>query len=115
MATTGELSEFMYNEDMSGGNHSLLGIGFIQASIGGGIRSSSSTSYLAHANSRPNLSMVLINATVLNLLQSGTKGALKSFRSVQFSNSPGMRFITFGILNDDLPVGYLLAAILSTR
>jgi len=30
----------------------------------------------------------LINATVVKLLQSGTKDALKSFRSVQFSSSP---------------------------
>ena len=102
MATTGQLSEFPYNEDMSGGDHSLLGIGFAQSSVGGGVRSSSSTSYLAHANSRPNL-MVLIDATVIKLLQSGTKGALKAFRSVQFSSSPGMQLITFRILNDNLP------------
>jgi choline dehydrogenase-like flavoprotein len=90
MATTRQLAEFPYNEDTSGGDHSLLGIGFLQSSIGGGVRSSSSTSYLANANSRPNLT-VLINATVMKLLQSGTKGALKSFRSVQFSGSPGMQ------------------------
>jgi choline dehydrogenase len=89
MATTEQLSEFPYNEDTSGGDHSLLGIGFVQSSIGGGVRSSSSTSYLADANSRPNLT-VLINATVVKLLQSGTKGGLKSFQSVQFSSSPGM-------------------------
>jgi len=88
MATTGQLPEFPYNQDLSGGDHSMLGIGFIQLSVGGGVRSSSSTSYLANANSRPNLT-VLINATVLKLLQSGTKGALKSFRKVQFSSSPG--------------------------
>ncbi|KIM43770.1 GMC oxidoreductase [Hebeloma cylindrosporum] len=87
MATTGQLPEFPYNEDTSGGDHSLLGIGFVQSSIGKGVRSSSSTSYLANANSRPNLT-VLINATVVKLLQSGKKGALKSFRSVQFSSSP---------------------------
>jgi choline dehydrogenase len=85
MQTTGQLPEFPYNEDMSGGDHNLLGIGFMQSSIGGGVRSSSSTSYLANANSRPNLT-VLIHATVLKLLQSGTKGPLKSFRSVKFSS-----------------------------
>ena len=89
MATTGQLSEFPYNEDTSGGDRSLLGVGFIQSTVGGGVRSSSSTSYLATANSRPNLT-VLINATVGKLLQSGTKNALKCFRSVQFSSSPGM-------------------------
>ena len=98
MATTGQLSEFPYNEDTSGGDHSLLGIGFVQSSIGGGVRSSSSTSYLANANSRPNLT-VLINATVMKVLQSGTKDALKSFRSVQFSGLPGMQLLFLRIIN----------------
>jgi len=98
MATTGQLSEFPYNEDTSGGDHSLLGIGFVQSSIGGGVRSSSSTSYLANANRRPNLT-VLINATVMKVLQSGTKDALKSFRSVQFS---GMQPLFLRILNNSL-------------
>lgn len=102
MATTGQLSEFPYNEDTSGGDHSLLGIGFFQSSIGKGVRSSSSTSYLANANSRPNLT-VLINATVVKLLKTGTKGALKSFRGVQFSSSPGMQFFNLRILNNNLP------------
>jgi choline dehydrogenase len=104
MATTGQLSEFPYNEDMSGGDHSLLGIGFVQSSVGGGVRSSSSTSYLANANSRPNLT-VLINATVLKLLQSGTKDDLKSFRDVQFSSSPGMYLIPFRTIIKVLSAG----------
>ena len=102
MATTGQLSEFPYNEDTSGGDQSLLGIGFVQSSIGRGVRSSSSTSYLANANSRPNLT-VLINVTVMKLLQSGTKGALKSFRSVQFSSSPGMQPLFLRTLNNTFP------------
>ncbi|KAF9479148.1 alcohol oxidase [Pholiota conissans] len=87
--TTQELSaEFPYNQDMSGGSQSLLGIGWLQSSAGGGVRSSSSTSYLANANSRPNLT-VLIHATVTKLVQSGaTTAGLKSFRSVQFQVSP---------------------------
>ncbi|KAF9481638.1 alcohol oxidase [Pholiota conissans] len=69
--TTQELSaEFPYNQDMSGGSRSLLGIGWLQSSAGGGVRSSSSTSYLANANSRPNLT-VLIHATVTKLVQNG--------------------------------------------
>ncbi|KAF8963769.1 hypothetical protein BDZ97DRAFT_1919542 [Flammula alnicola] len=89
LATTQELAEFPYNEDMSGGSHSLLGVGFVQSSAGGGVRSSSSTTYLAQANGRPNLT-VLINATVLKLVQTGvTRTGLKSFRSVQFASSPG--------------------------
>ncbi|KDR74395.1 hypothetical protein GALMADRAFT_227454 [Galerina marginata CBS 339.88] len=39
----------------------ILGSGWVQSFIGGGVRSSSSTSYLRSANSRSNLS-VLINA-----------------------------------------------------
>ncbi|KAF8960730.1 hypothetical protein BDZ97DRAFT_1920807 [Flammula alnicola] len=90
LATTEQLSsEFPFNEDLSGGSHSILGLGFLQSTIGGGVRSSSSTSYLANANGRPNLT-VLINATVMKLLQTGTTSSgLKSFRSVQFTSSPG--------------------------
>ena len=81
---------FPFNEDTSGGDHSLLGIGFLQSSAGQGSRSSSSTSYLAQANSRPNLT-VLINTTVLKLLQSpqATSNAVPSFRKVQIAASPG--------------------------
>jgi choline dehydrogenase-like flavoprotein len=87
--TTQELSaEFPYNEDMSGGDQSLLGIGWLQSSAGHGVRSSSSTSYLANSNRRPNLT-VLIHATVTKLIQTGvTATGLKDFRSVQFQVSP---------------------------
>ncbi|KDR79239.1 hypothetical protein GALMADRAFT_223476 [Galerina marginata CBS 339.88] len=89
LATTKQLAEFPYNQDMSGGDQSLLGIGFLQSSAGGGVRSSSSTSYLANANKRPNLT-VIINATVMKLIQTGTTSkGLKSFRSVQFGSSLG--------------------------
>ncbi|PPQ80124.1 hypothetical protein CVT25_001423 [Psilocybe cyanescens] len=90
LAATRQLgSEFAFNEDMSGGDRSLLGIGFLQSSVGGGVRSSSSTSYLAKANERPNLT-VLINAVVMKVIQTGsTHSGLKSFRSVQFTASPG--------------------------
>ncbi|KAF8194150.1 aryl alcohol oxidase [Pholiota molesta] len=47
------LAEFPYNGDMSGGDHSLLGIGWLKSSMAGGVRSSSSTTYLAAANGRP--------------------------------------------------------------
>ncbi len=47
-----------------------------------GVRASSSTSYLAAANSRPNLT-VLINALVTKLLPTGTSGGLRSFRNVE--------------------------------
>ncbi|KDR79277.1 hypothetical protein GALMADRAFT_63161 [Galerina marginata CBS 339.88] len=87
-ATTQQLAEFPYNPDTSGGDNNLLGIGYLQSSAGGGIRSSSSTSYLAKANSRPNLT-VLVNATVIKLVHTGnsTLGA-PSFRGIQFVGSP---------------------------
>ncbi|KAF8971824.1 hypothetical protein BDZ97DRAFT_1693110 [Flammula alnicola] len=90
MATTGQLAEFPYNEDTSGGSQSLLGVGFVQSAAGGGIRSSSSTSYLAQANTRPGLT-VLINATVLKLLKTGTTAKGIQFLSVQFASGPGVK------------------------
>ncbi|PPQ71985.1 hypothetical protein CVT26_007141 [Gymnopilus dilepis] len=89
IATTQQLAEFPYNQDMSGGSHSLLGIGWLQSSAGGGVRSSSSTSYLANANSRPNLT-VLVGATVQKLVQTpSSSSSTKAFRSVQFGPSIG--------------------------
>ncbi|PPQ66925.1 hypothetical protein CVT26_010014 [Gymnopilus dilepis] len=89
MATTGELhSQFPYNEDISGGKQTLLGMGFAQSTAGNGVRSSSSTSYLAQANTRPNLTVV-INTTVTKLIQTGTSGSLKAFRSLSATSSPG--------------------------
>ncbi|KDR81186.1 hypothetical protein GALMADRAFT_61126 [Galerina marginata CBS 339.88] len=89
IATTQELAEFPFNQDTSGGDHSLLGIGYLQSSAGGGVRSSSATSYLALANGRPNLT-VLINAFVTKLVQTpATTSGTKAFRSVQFTSSPG--------------------------
>ncbi|KAF9479960.1 alcohol oxidase [Pholiota conissans] len=93
--TTQELEEFPYNEDTSGADHSLLGIGFIQSSIDRGVRSSSSTGYLAPANGRPNLT-VLINAHVLKVLKTGTK----AFRAVEFATSPGSAPITIQAKNE---------------
>ncbi|KAF5316717.1 hypothetical protein D9619_006567 [Psilocybe cf. subviscida] len=86
---TSQVPGFPFNKDTAGGDQSLLGIGWLQSSAGGGVRSSSSTSYLANANKRPNLT-VLINATVRKLVQTGNgKKGTKAFRSVQFSSTPG--------------------------
>lgn len=95
LEATTQLPEFPFNEDTSGGDHSLLGIGFLQSSAGHGSRSSSSTSYLANANGRPNLT-VLINATVLKLLQTGNGPLGKAFRSVQFQATPGTSAASHG-------------------
>ncbi|KAF8178724.1 hypothetical protein BJ912DRAFT_1063051 [Pholiota molesta] len=99
MQTTGQLAEFPYNEDMSGGSHSLLGVGFVQSAVGGGSRSSSSTSYLAQANSRPGLT-VLINATVLKLVKTGTSAKGIQFKSVQFASGPGVAATTVTANNE---------------
>lgn len=90
LEATKQLPEFPYNEDTSGGDHSPLGIGFLQSSAGGGARSSSSTSYLADADNRPGLTVV-INAIVTKLISTGngiTPGT-KAFRRVQFTAAPG--------------------------
>ncbi|KAF8164815.1 hypothetical protein B0H34DRAFT_647925 [Crassisporium funariophilum] len=85
IAATQQLSaEFPFNPDMGGGD--VRGIGWNQQSIGNGVRSSSSTSYLRNAINRPNLS-VLLNATVMKLLQTGTKKGLPDFSGVKFASS----------------------------
>ncbi|KAF5318063.1 hypothetical protein D9619_012083 [Psilocybe cf. subviscida] len=83
--TTQQLpNDFPWNKDMSGGDQSLLGFGAVKSSAGGGKRSSSSTTYLAAANSRTNLNVV-INATVMKLVQTGiTTAGLRKFTGVQF-------------------------------
>lgn len=65
----------------------MLGIGYAQSSMTGGARTSSSTSYLADANARPNLT-VLINAMVTKLLPTKTAATgVNSFLTVQFSDA----------------------------
>ncbi|KAJ7430455.1 alcohol oxidase [Mycena galericulata] len=77
--TTVELAaEFPFNEDMNSGYH--LGIGWGQATIKDGSRSSSATSYLApEFISRPNLH-VLLHAQTTRVLSNGSN----SFRTVEF-------------------------------
>ncbi|KAJ7708145.1 GMC oxidoreductase-domain-containing protein [Mycena rosella] len=76
--TTTESTEFPFNLDMNSGYQ--LGIGWGQATIKNGSRSSSATSYLApQFISRPNLH-VLLNARVTRVIQT-TAGA---FRTVEF-------------------------------
>ncbi|KAI9451426.1 aryl-alcohol-oxidase from pleurotus Eryingii [Lactarius psammicola] len=82
--TTTQLAEFPFNQDMNSGNP--LGIGWTQFSIGGGQRSSASTSYLTPVLSRSNLD-ILINTQVTKVVQTGTRGGLPIFRGVQFAQS----------------------------
>ncbi|KAF9061419.1 aryl-alcohol-oxidase from pleurotus Eryingii [Rhodocollybia butyracea] len=82
--TLSELSEeFPFNLDMNSGFQ--LGIGWVQATIGDGTRSSAGASYLGpQFISRPNLH-VLLNTRVLRMLETERL----SFRSVEFTQDAG--------------------------
>ena len=84
--TTRQLAEFPFLPDTSGGDNRLLGLGFLQSSAGGGIRSSSSTTYLANALGRSNL-VVLVNATVIKIIQTATSSGVPVMRGVQYIGS----------------------------
>jgi hypothetical protein len=87
IATTQQLAqEFPFNDDMSGISGQSIGVGWVQSSMSQGVRRSSSTTYLAASNSRPNLT-VLINAMVMKLLPSPSTSGLKAFRTVEFTDS----------------------------
>lgn len=86
IASTQETADFPFNQDMNGGD--VLGIGWQQATIGGGTRSSSATAYLEPALKRPNLD-VLINAQVTKLVQTGTRNGKPSFHTVEFAAKEG--------------------------
>ncbi|KAF5337359.1 hypothetical protein D9611_002938 [Ephemerocybe angulata] len=87
IATTRELSsEFPFNQDITSGN--VLGVTWVQSAIGGGKRSSSSTTYLASVKDRKNVD-VLVNAQVTKLLRTGTVGGKPSFKGVQYAAAPG--------------------------
>ncbi|KAJ7116949.1 hypothetical protein C8R44DRAFT_791684 [Mycena epipterygia] len=81
IATTTQLAEFPFNLDMNSGFP--LGIGWGQATIKNGSRSSSATSYLAaeYVN-RPNLH-VLLNARVSRVLQT-SPAKPTTFQTVEF-------------------------------
>ncbi|KAK7042187.1 GMC oxidoreductase [Favolaschia claudopus] len=85
IATTTELVEFPFNLDMNSGFP--LGIGWTQATINNGSRSSSATSYLAPKFlNRANL-VVLLNARVTRLLQT-TPGSFRTIEFLQGLNGP---------------------------
>ncbi|KAJ7224974.1 hypothetical protein B0H12DRAFT_1267887 [Mycena haematopus] len=83
--TTTQLSGYPFNLDMNSG--SPIGIGWGQATIKNGARSSSATSYLAPQYlARPNL-YVLLNARVTRVLQT-SPGAVRTVEFVQDLNGP---------------------------
>ncbi|KAF8649351.1 hypothetical protein AX16_005860 [Volvariella volvacea WC 439] len=75
--------EFFFNQDANSGN--TLGIGFTQATNGGGRRSSSSTAYLHPNIHRPNLH-VLTNAQVTRLVKTGSKKGRPLFGAIEFQS-----------------------------
>ncbi|KAF7420885.1 hypothetical protein PC9H_011403 [Pleurotus ostreatus] len=91
LATTRELKEFPFNPDYNSGNP--LGISWMHSTIGGALRSSSATAYLAPALRRRGNLDLLYNAQVTRLLRTGNSGGLPVFRGVEFaSNSSAPRF-----------------------
>ncbi|KAF7374108.1 GMC oxidoreductase [Mycena sanguinolenta] len=83
--TTKQLSGYPFNLDMNSGYP--IGIGWGQATIKDGARSSSATSYLGpQFINRPNL-YVLLNARVTRVLQTST-GAIRTVEFVQNLNGP---------------------------
>ncbi|KAJ7653271.1 aryl-alcohol oxidase [Mycena polygramma] len=82
--TTKELpDEFPFNLDINSGKP--LGLGWLQSTIGGGMRSSSATSYLApQFIGRENLH-VLLHAQVSRLVNAQNTTGKPSFSGVQFS------------------------------
>ncbi|KAG6871962.1 hypothetical protein C0995_014473 [Termitomyces sp. Mi166 len=86
--TTQELGgEFSFNVDFNSGKP--LGVGWVQTTILGGQRSSSSTAYLApQFLKRPNLT-VLVNAQVSRLPRTSKEG-IPAFLRVEFRGSDGV-------------------------
>ncbi|KAI0061203.1 aryl-alcohol-oxidase from pleurotus Eryingii [Artomyces pyxidatus] len=102
-ATTTELPEFPFNLDTSSGKP--LGISWSQFSVGGGVRSSASVSYLQPVLSRPNLD-ILVNTQVTKVVQTGTQRGVPVFRGVQFAaNSTSTRFALNATLEVILSAG----------
>ncbi|KAF9476761.1 FAD-linked reductase [Pholiota conissans] len=62
-----------------------LGTGWVQSTMSKGVRQSSSNTYLANANTRPNLTVV-INAMVVKLLSTASPSKVPAFRSVVFTD-----------------------------
>ncbi|KAL0577503.1 hypothetical protein V5O48_004489 [Marasmius crinis-equi] len=80
-------SEFPFNLDMNSGNQ--LGVGWVQATVDKGVRSSSATSYLGQRFiNRPNLH-VLMNARVTRVRGTPNKRGRMAFNSVEFTQDGG--------------------------
>ncbi|TBU28262.1 aryl-alcohol oxidase-like protein [Dichomitus squalens] len=83
LQTTSELSEFPFNLDMNSGHP--LGVGWLQSTIGHGVRSSAATAFLAQETiNRKNLD-VLIGTRVTRLLQTERKDGKPVFLGVELA------------------------------
>ncbi|KAF8896765.1 GMC oxidoreductase-domain-containing protein [Gymnopilus junonius] len=90
-------TQFPFNEDYNSGNP--LGMGWIQYTAGGGIRSSSSTAYLQPALKRINLD-VLINTQVTKLRNIAETKKMPDLREVEFAQSQkGRGYMSAGSIN----------------
>ncbi|KAF9264107.1 aryl-alcohol-oxidase from pleurotus Eryingii [Marasmius fiardii PR-910] len=86
--TTQENPEFPFNRDMNSGNQ--LGIGWIQATVDNGVRSSSATSYLGpEFVTRLNLN-VLVNTRVTRVLRNDSQST--TFSQVELTQDGGSTF-----------------------
>ncbi|RDB16510.1 Pyranose dehydrogenase [Hypsizygus marmoreus] len=86
--TTTELpGEFPFNMDTNSGNQ--LGIGWTQSTIGGGVRSSSATSYLGPQFVKRRNLHVLLHAQVARLIHTGSSRGNPAFREVEFTDGVG--------------------------
>ncbi|TFK37740.1 aryl-alcohol oxidase-like protein [Crucibulum laeve] len=94
LATTQQLpAEFPFNLDSNSGD--LLGVAWLQSSMGGGSRSSSATAYLAPVlNSRQNLD-VLIQTRATKLIQSGSSQGLPQFNTLEVGQTSSSKRFTF--------------------
>ncbi|KAF7377822.1 GMC oxidoreductase [Mycena sanguinolenta] len=91
--TTRELpDEWPFLLDMNSGKP--LGLGWLQSTIGGGMRSTSATSYLGpEFINRPNLH-VLLHAQVSKLVDPGRENGKLTFAGVQFAQGSGGALFT---------------------
>ena len=84
--------QFQYNEDLQSGN--TVGIGYLQATIGNGERSSGATAYVEPVLERQNLDL-LIQTQVIKILQTGEENGKPVFTKIQAAQGPN------GKLNSD--------------
>ncbi|KAJ7366512.1 pyranose dehydrogenase [Mycena albidolilacea] len=93
LQTTRELpEEFPFNLDFNSGQ--MLGIGWLQSTIGGGKRSTSATSYLAPKFAQRRNLHVLLHAQVSRLVHAQkTKQGAVTFGGVEFLQVSGAKFL----------------------